>query len=134
MLFTLALPEAALAQAGKKRARILFRQGHRLAERGMHLDALRKFKAAKALYPSSKIDLNIGGILDNLGRSAEAAFYFERFLIQPPEESSDPRVTEKLKKAAKALLDEMKATPGSLKGASLRPHPGGALFAVGGDF
>ena len=118
IFFTLALPQAAQGQAragaGKKEARILFKQGNRLAERGMYLDALRKYKEAKALYPSPKIDLNLGDTLKELGRHAEAATYFERYLIQPPGEGSNKPEAERLKKVATRLLDEMKAKVGSV--------------------
>jgi len=76
-------PAKPLPGAGDKRSRAtaLFKEANKLASRGQFLDALAKYKAATELYPSYKIDLNIGGTLDNMGRPTEAAIYFEKFLI-----------------------------------------------------
>ena len=65
----------------KDRARALFLEANELFDRGMYQDALTLYRKARALYPSFKIDLNIGGTLDALGRRTEAAVYFERFLL-----------------------------------------------------
>jgi len=73
----------------KVKAAALFREANGLAKRKLYLDALKKYRAARALFPSYKIDLNIGGVLDAMGRHADAAAQFERFLLgsteAPPE-------------------------------------------------
>jgi tetratricopeptide (TPR) repeat protein len=112
-LWLLALPPIPLAVAEtvdkKTEARKLFREANRLFKRKMYLDALRKYRQARALYPSYKIDLNIGGTLDELGRRTEAAAYFERFLIQ----SSDAPAP--ITKAARSRLDELRKKLASAK-------------------
>lgn len=70
------------ADPDKRKASVLFKEGNRLYQRGLYLDALNKYKQARAIYPSAKIDLNIGSTLDALGKRAEAAAYFARFLLQ----------------------------------------------------
>jgi len=83
VLFSVGRPaHAETAEAAKEQATALFREGNELYSRGLFLDALQKYRQARALFPSHKIDLNIGGTLDALGRRTEAAIYFERFLIQ----------------------------------------------------
>ena len=73
--------EAGADTSPRDRAVLLFQEATRLFDRGMYLDALKKFRRARAVYPSFKIDLNIGATLDAMGRRTEAAVYFERFLI-----------------------------------------------------
>ena len=82
LLLGLAAAGTALAQTRKEQARTLFREANELFARKMFLDALAKYREAQAVFPSYKIDLNIGGTLDALGRRTEAAVYFERFLVQ----------------------------------------------------
>ena len=65
----------------KDKARSIFLEANELFDRAMFQDALTLYRKARALYPSFKIDLNIGGTLDALGRRTEAAVYFERFLL-----------------------------------------------------
>ena len=85
----------------KDRARSLFLEANQLFDRGMLQDALTLYRKARALYPSFKIDLNIGGTLDALGRRTEAAVYFERFLLNA---SKAPKgVTREAKRRLKAL-------------------------------
>jgi len=73
--------EAYAEPSPKDKARSLFLEANELFDRGMFQDALTLYRKARALYPSFKIDLNIGGTLDALGRRTEAAVYFERFLL-----------------------------------------------------
>ena len=73
--------EAAAESTARERAAALFNEAAALFDRGMFLDALKKFRKARAVYPSFKIDLNIGATLDAMGRRTEAAHYFERFLV-----------------------------------------------------
>ncbi len=85
----------------KVRARALFIEANQLFDRGMLQDALTLYRQARDLYPSFKIDLNIGGTLDALGRRTEAAIYFERFLLNA---SKAPKgVAREAKRRLKAL-------------------------------
>ncbi len=69
-------------RADKARATELFSRGLELYKQGMYLDALEKFKQARSIYPSVKIDLNIGSTLAALGKNAAAATYVDRVLLQ----------------------------------------------------
>ena len=109
----LAAPATTEAQSPKERARVLFREANKLYSRGMYLDALQKYRDARALYPSFKIDLNIGATLDALGRRTEAAAFIERFLVQSanaPAEIID---------AARARLEELRKKLARVKVTSL---------------
>ena len=76
----LALPAGASASDDKTRAAALFKQGRELERRGDLAGALERYRAAYEQYPSYKIDLNTGIVLQRLGRDPEAADAFERFL------------------------------------------------------
>ena len=65
----------------KQRAKVLFADGTALFQKGLYVDALKKYRAARSIYPSYKIDLNIGSTLDAMGRRAEAAHYFRKFVL-----------------------------------------------------
>ena len=102
-------PRGAAAETGKEQAKVLFKKASELFDRGMYLDALQRFRQARALYPSFKIDLNIGATLDAMGRRTEAAVYFEKFLVNaakaPPE----------IIKAATKRLGELRNKLGRVK-------------------
>jgi len=98
----LAAPVTTEAQSPKERARVLFREANKLYSRGMYLDALQKYRDARALYPSFKIDLNIGATLDALGRRTEAAAFIERFLVQSA--SAPAEIID----AARSRLEELR--------------------------
>jgi tetratricopeptide (TPR) repeat protein len=73
----------------REQASRVFKEANDLYARGMFLDALEKYRQARKLYPSYKIDLNIGGTLDAMGRRSEAALFYERFLIQSAKAPKD---------------------------------------------
>ena len=105
----LAATPAAAKPTPKQEAQTLYKRANKLFKRGMYLDALAKYRKARALYPSFKIDLNIGATLDALGRRTEAASYFERFLIQ------STNAPQKITDAAKERLGELKSKLGSVR-------------------
>jgi tetratricopeptide (TPR) repeat protein len=105
----LAATPAAAKPTPKQQAQTLYKRANKLFKRGMYLDALPKYRKARALYPSFKIDLNIGATLDAMGRRTEAASYFERFLIQ------STNAPQKITNAAKERLGELKKKLGSVK-------------------
>jgi tetratricopeptide (TPR) repeat protein len=113
LIGTLAARAEAREADPKQRARVLFKQGNQLFKRGMYLDALAKYREARRLYPSHKIDLNIGTTLDSMGRRTEAARYFERFLVQ----SAD--APEEIIAAARERLNQLKKKLCSVKVTSL---------------
>jgi tetratricopeptide (TPR) repeat protein len=99
----------ALAATPEEQARELFREANQLFARKMFLDALQKYRQARALYPSYKIDLNIGSTLDAMGRRTEAALYFERFLTQS---ASAP---QEIISAAKERLTQLRGKLGRVR-------------------
>jgi hypothetical protein len=107
----LALPGLARAQdaAARDEARALVRQAAELAQRGQHADALEKLKAAYGRFPSPKILLNMGTTLRGLGREAEAANAYERYLGE-----SGPEVTAAKRAEVTGILAEIAPRLGRL--------------------
>ena len=94
-----AAPSAKPAVAPKKgdavakfNATKLLNEGLLALKRNEYADALEKFRAAYALFPSAKLLLNIGTSQRYLGRHAEAATTYERYLADP--EAAPERVRE----------------------------------------
>lgn len=72
------------AQAdSRSEARALLREGNRLLEKGEYAGALELYQAAYARFPSPKILLNLGTVLRQLNREAEALEAYEKFLSEP---------------------------------------------------
>lgn len=104
-----ALPVRADNGANKARARALFIKANRQLDRGIYIEALKNYRKARAIFPSPKIDLNIGGCLDSMGRRAEAATYLEKFLVESEEA---PRAVIK---AARKRLGELRRKLGRVQ-------------------
>jgi Flp pilus assembly protein TadD len=64
LILALSSPGAAAAQAAREQARTLFLEGNKLHDAGDFAGALEKFREARRLFPSYKIDLNIANTLD----------------------------------------------------------------------
>jgi hypothetical protein len=80
-------------------ARALNRKGVELLDQRDFIGALEAFRAAYARFPSVKILLNIGTASRNLGRYAEAAEAYERYLSDPAADpQKKPEVTDLLQK------------------------------------
>jgi hypothetical protein len=86
----------AVADVANKAARALFDEGNELAEKGKFVEALDRFRAAYALWANAKILLNIGTTLRQLGRNAEAADTYEKYLASP---DADPKRLPEVKAA-----------------------------------
>ena len=74
---------AAPAQANEKDkndARVLFEEGNKLIQAGDFEGALQRFRYAYERFPSVKTLLNIATMLKELGRNAEAANAYQRYL------------------------------------------------------
>jgi tetratricopeptide (TPR) repeat protein len=97
----------ALAQSAKEEAARLFSEGNALYDNGDFAGALKKFEAARARYPSYKIDLNIATALVELGRPAEAAETYEVFL-----QRGSAQAPTDILVSARGKLDELKARLG----------------------
>ena len=77
----------------KAQAQALLGQGTKLYQQGDVADALEKFQAAYAAFPSPKLMFNIGQANRDLSRPVEALEAFEKFLAgaadAPPEMIAD---------------------------------------------
>lgn len=113
----------ALAQTpGELEARTLFKEGNRRLEAGEYSEALDLYRAAYARYPSPKILLNLGTVLRQLARHAEAAETYEKYLADP---GADPaRIAE-----VKQVLADLHSRVGRL---SLKVNEAGARVALDG--
>lgn len=105
-----AIPVAGSARTPKEEARALFHMGNRHFARGEYGAALKKFRQARALFPSFKIDLNIGSTLNAMGRLTEAAEYYERFLRRARGKAS-PAIMQ----AARASLEKLRRRLASIE-------------------
>jgi len=127
LLLLILIPSPARADAldrrvaqDRRRANMLYHRANKLNERGMYGPALKLYHQARRLYPSFKIDLNIGGVLDAMGRITDAAAYFHRFLVNSVE------APEEITGIARERLDELKEktasvqVTGLVEGASIR--------------
>lgn len=109
----------------KNEARALLQGGNKLREGGDLAGALGLYERAYATYPSAKILLNIGTTLRDLGRNADAANVYARYLASP--DAAADRVKE-----VTEILAEMDRTVGQL---AITVEPGDAEIAIGdGDF
>ena len=118
------LPATGNAQDRYRAARILFEEGNTLAANKDYKGALKKYKEARAIFPSPKIDVNIGTALRAMGYPAQAAEHFARFLRRV-----DPRTDLEMVRAVRATLDEVMKVVGSV---TLRCDVEGAVGAVDG--
>jgi tetratricopeptide (TPR) repeat protein len=98
------------AQTLEDQARRLFKEGNALYEKKDYEGALGKFRQAKAIYPSYKIDVNIGTTLSALGRDTEAAEHYEHFL-----QRADKIAPRDLVKEVAGSLDELRLKLGRVE-------------------
>jgi hypothetical protein len=92
-------------------------EGVALFGKGDARAALERFARARELYPSPKIDFNIGQALRALGRAAEAAEAFDRFLADT---EVDSREVVSQRKTAREELDRLERSLGRI---ALRVEP-----------
>ena len=76
------------APDSKAAAKALVKAAFEHVYEGEHALALEKFERAHDLFPSPKILLNIGTTLNKLGRYAESAALYERYLRHPETDAS----------------------------------------------
>ena len=117
-------PSPGETQDRYRAARILFEEGNTLAAGQDYKGALKKYQEARAIFPSPKIDVNIGTTLRALGYPARAAEHFAVFLRR-----ADPRTDQKMVRAVRATLDELLKEVGSV---TLKCRIAGAAVAVDG--
>ncbi|HRI67191.1 MAG TPA: PEGA domain-containing protein [Polyangium sp.] len=102
-----AKPSAATDAKNKAEATKLLAEGNALSNDGDYVEALEKFRAAYAVYPSPKLLLNMGTMLRQLGRNVEAAAVYEQYLRDP--EAEVPQV-----ELLNRTLDEIDSLVGHL--------------------
>jgi tetratricopeptide (TPR) repeat protein len=119
-------PPAFAADSAKQRAAKLLDEGVAQFEDGRAADAYTSFQAAYQLYPSAKILLNMGQALKAMGRDAEAAQAYDRFL---GEMSALPEVGDRRVSLARAGIAEVLPRIGRLH---LDIQPADALINIDG--
>lgn len=136
LALALLVPTAALAQpqpAGEKKedAQSLMESGVKLLSAKDYLGALAIFKTAYERFPSTKILLNIGTTLKLLGRDADAANAYQRYLdAKDADPKRQPELDKLLAKIDKTVSRiEIAATPAD---AQLRVDDDDWLNAVHG--
>jgi hypothetical protein len=92
----------------EREARALFKEANRLLREKDYVAALDMYRAAYGRWPNPKILLNIGTTLRNLGRDAEAADAYERYLV-------DGKPDAKRRTEVQAILKEITARLGKLR-------------------
>ena len=75
---------SAVGQTRRQHAEAMLRTGNQLYDQGDYEGALQRYRAAQELFPSYKIDYNIGVALQALKQPVQALPHFERFLRQAP--------------------------------------------------
>jgi hypothetical protein len=105
VVFSMLVPALALAQpqtGDKVDAQSLMQSGVKLFEAKDYLGALAVFKTAYERFPSGKILLNIGTTLKLLGRDADAANAYQRYLdardADPKRQGEIAKLVDKLDK------------------------------------
>lgn len=111
------------APEGKVDAQSLMSSGNKLYEQKDYLGALAVFKTAYSNFQSSKILINIGSTLKQLGRDADAANAYQRYLDA---KDADPKKKAELEK----LVDKLDKTVGKL---TITPTPSDAVISVDDD-
>jgi hypothetical protein len=119
-------PRAYAADSAKQQAARLLDAGVAQFEEGHAAEAYASFQSAYQLYPSPKILLNMGQALKALGRVAEAAQAYQRFLM---ETSALPEVGDRRVALARAGLAEILPHLGRVR---LSVQPDQAVVSVDG--
>jgi hypothetical protein len=107
-------------------AEILLRAGNALHDRGNYRGALSNYYEARRIFPSYKIDFNIGVTLMAMGRLIQAAQQFERFLLTA-RKVAEPA----MKRAAQRRLDRLRSRLGSV--VVVCPVPGAVVAVEGAE-
>jgi hypothetical protein len=117
---------ASHAQEPREKARQLIDEGVAKYDAGDYHAALDKFRAAYQTFPSPKIMLNIGSALRRLGREAEAADIYTRFLSEAAQRSD---IDDERKRAAREALAELTPRLARLR---MQAQPIGATLTLDG--
>jgi len=111
VLLCLSSPTTALSQADDKaRAGKLFKEGNALRAQEKYGEALERYQEAYKLFKSYKIELNMALALHEMGREAEAAEAYERFLW-----SGKGKIEQQMMELARGKLAELAGKLGALQ-------------------
>jgi hypothetical protein len=99
-----AQPKAAPPPADKSDAKALLASGLKLFQAKDYLGALAVFRDAYERFPSPKILLNIGTTLKALGRNAEAANTYQRYVDAPDADAAKKADVQKVLAELDALV------------------------------
>jgi hypothetical protein len=91
------------AAGQREAARELLREGNRLHDRGQYEAALERYRRAQAMFPSHRLEFNIGLTLQAMGQAAEAAERFEAFLRSASEGEAERLMVEDARSRLAAL-------------------------------
>ena len=123
VVLTLTVPSPAMAD-DRAAAVALFKEGNQLRQAEKYAEALDKYRASYKLLPSFKIDYNIALTLQKMGRNADAAAAYERFL-----ETGKGKSPKKKIRLARRKLRRLKK---KLATVTVRCPVGGATVSVNG--
>ena len=118
------LPGAAGADANREAAVLLFKEANKLRLAKKYKQALTRYRTARKLLRSFKIDYNIALTLEKMKRNAEAARAYEQFLVSGKGKSPPRQI-----KSAQKKLRRLKKKIATLK---VVCGVGGATVKVGG--
>ena len=93
-----------------REARSLFHAGTVAFQDGRFEDALRRWREAYESSPRPRLLFNIGTAFDRLGRAAEAADYFERYLAESPDADNRNSVMRRITLLRQRVATESRAT------------------------
>lgn len=102
LLACLSIPCATRAEEPRERGNRLLREGNACHDRRDYACALERYRAARALYPSHRIDFNLALTYEALGRLPAAADHLERF-IAAESRHKNPRMLQ----SARARLERL---------------------------
>jgi hypothetical protein len=118
-----AAPSDAGDEQAKAKAQVLLKEGTAMFDGGDAEGALARFEAAYQLYPSPKLQFDIGQADRELGRPADAIAAFERFLALTRDPAPD------LVSEAKSAIADLRSRVGQL---NVKGGPAGADVAIDG--
>jgi len=124
LVVLLVAPPVMAETSTRERARALMRAGNQMHDQGDYVGALQRYRQARTLYPTFKIDFNIGVTLEAMGRTMEAAEQFERFLAR-----ASAIADSNIVNSARQRLAALRARLASV---SVRCGVSGAVIAVNG--
>jgi hypothetical protein len=101
----LASPKATFSSDAYVQAKQLFREGNQFFAKKEFEKALERFQRAKALYPSYKIEVNLGTTFQAMGRLPEAAVHFEQFLLKADNQAEKQKEQTMIQRVRSRLAD-----------------------------